>query len=189
MLRRLWLWQVRESCKSPKAFIILQKGESTVRKQSPRSILGRLQMPSHNMESSEADHRPYKRICFGDTFESGNSSFSSSQLGDHGVYTQTPPLLNLEEAQNIYPAISTCETRQHLTIDYQASKCTGSNQYSTETSRRTISYPSASFSAAASTSPGAKDELSLKESADLVCFGMVRLLFLETAPPNRFCQR
>ncbi len=141
------------------------------------------------MESSEADHRPYKRIRFGDTFESGISSFSSSQLGDHDVYTQTPPLLNLEEAQTTYPAISTSGTRHHLTIDYQASKCTGSNQYSTEMSGRTISYTSAAFSAAASTSSGTKDELSIKESADQVCFGMVRLLFLEIAPPNRYCER
>ena len=132
---------------------------------------------------SEQDLRPSKRIRLGDNFDSGIISSSSAQFdGDHGVYNQSPSNLNLKKAQNINPLISASETQHRLTIDDYSTQYTAFDRQSTITYKGNIeSSPPASSTAARATSD-CNNRLSITESPDQVCFGMVSQLPLEESP-------
>ena len=133
------------------------------------------------MDGSEYNHRPRKKICLEATLESRNISISSfqhdghSQGREHSVYTQVPPRLNFDEARDIKPSFSTCETETHrrLTSGYQSAPCAELNHQGTETPRRITScLPSASCTPA-ETLLEYGSELPTKIYSDQVCFGMV----------------
>lgn len=140
------------------------------------------------MDDRKHDRRPCKRVRLEHTVESRTISYSSSHdamLDDgrnHGVYAQAPPGLNLEEAGNINPSISTCETHHYLTVDYHFSQCTGIDYQSTNTPGSNISSSPSALSATAGTPSDYSNGLSNRDTTDLVCFGMVRLPLLEQSP-------
>ena len=121
------------------------------------------------MDGSEHDHRPWKRIRLEDTYGSGSidsSSFQSNEDCDHGVYIEAP-LINT--------IVSTSEKYSHLTADYQFGQCPGPYHQTTTTSRSNTSLWPLTFSPAAGISLEGNNELSIKNSMNQVCFGMVGL--------------
>lgn len=131
------------------------------------------------MDSREPDHWPRKRIRLESTFQSRIISYSSSQDRtldegrDHGVYTQVLPRLNLEEAGNINPSISTYETHHHLTVDHQSTQYTRLDHRGTIRPEGNISSLPLALSAAAGTASDSNDGLSNRDPTDQVCFGML----------------
>ena len=128
------------------------------------------------MDGSEHDLRPCKRTRLDDNSGPGIISPSSFQFdGDQGVYNQSPPRLNLKEAQNINSLISTSETRRHLTIDDQFTHCTAFDRQKIVEDSDNID----SSSAAAGTLSDCNNGSPISETPNQVCFGMVGLLPLE----------
>ena len=133
------------------------------------------------MDGSEYNHRPRKKIRLEATLESRNISISSfqhdghSQGREHSVYTQAPPSLNFDQARDINPFVSTCETEtQHrLTAGYQSARCAELTYQGTETSRSITSCSPSASCTPAETLLEYGNELPTKIYSDQVCFGMV----------------
>ena len=132
-----------------------------------------------SMDGSEHDRRPSKKIRLEDACDSGIIPSSSSQLDSDRVYNRSPPKLKLTEARSISPLTTACETRHHLTVDYQFTQYTAFDYQSAITYRGCIGSAPATSSATAGTTFDCNDELSYTEPPDQVCFGMVSLLTMK----------
>ena len=133
------------------------------------------------MDGSEYNYRPRKKIRLEATLESSNISISSfqhdghSQAREHSVYTQASPRLSYDQARDINPFFSTCETETHhrLTIGYQSARCAELNHQGTETSRSITSCSPSASCTPAETLLEYSNKLPAKIDSDQVCFGMV----------------